>query len=429
MSNIFPPFRKPRVTPNSTNEDVAEDAAMPGRRNNGLALAPRWMLVAALAAICLLAVAGCRPNLGASTKGWGAVAVANGVVYATTLDGQVLALDDFGDGTVSTRWRSSIGGEDGFFGAYNPPAVGQHLYVAGIDGILYALDLNASGGVVGTVWRNPNVEPAEIVPLVGSPGLDEAGGIVAVGSEDGGLYAFIASTGESLRWSPFRTDEREIWSTPLLRNGVAYFGSQNGKVYAVSLATGEVKWEYATGGAVVAKPLIHQDMLIIGSFDRQLYALGLQSGDLRWQFSSDNWWWATPVSSGRMILAPSMDGKVYALNSSGGLLWAYDMGAPVVADPVLLQRGLAVATVDGKLAVLRATETDHGQAQEIASLTLGNAEIKAPLIISRSQASSDSVQPDSVYVGSDDGTVRRVEVVSGINILWCYDTKENTRCN
>ena len=137
-------------------------------------------------------------------------------------------------------------------GAYNPPAVGQHLYVAGIDGILYALDLNASGGAVGTVWRNPNVEPEDIVPLVGSPGLDEAGGIVAVGSEDGGLYAFIASTGESLRWSPFRTDEREIWSTPLLRNGVAYFGSQNGKVYAVSLATGEVVWEYATGGAVVS---------------------------------------------------------------------------------------------------------------------------------------------------------------------------------
>ena len=120
---------------------------------------------------------------------------------------------------------------------------------------------------------------------------------------------------------------------------------------------------------------------------------------------------------------------MYALNSGGGLLWAYDMGAPVVADPVLLQRGLAVATMDGKLAVLRATETDHGQAQEIASLTLGNAEIKAPLIISRSLAASGSGQPDSVYVGSDDGTVRRVEVVSGINILWCYDTEENTRCN
>ena len=106
MSNIFLPFRKPRVTPNSTTEY----SAMPRRLNNGLALMPRWMLLAALAAICLLAVVGCRPNLGASTKGWGAVAVANGVVYATTRDGQVLALDDFGDGTVSTRWRSSVGG-------------------------------------------------------------------------------------------------------------------------------------------------------------------------------------------------------------------------------------------------------------------------------------------------------------------------------
>ncbi len=352
-----------------------------------------------------------------------------GVVYATTLEGQVYALNDLVSDGVSTRWISTIGGENGFRGSYNPPAIGTYLYVAGIDGSLYAIERPAGGGAAATAWRRPQVETEEMVPLVGSPALDEAGGIIAVGSEDGGLYAYNALTGDGLRWSPFQT-EGEIWSTPVLRNGVAYFGSQDGSVYAVSLHSGELVWKFDTGGAVVASPFIHKNMLIIGSFDRQLYALGLNDGQPRWQFTAGNWWWATPVASGRAIFAPAMDGKVYALDENGLLLWEHDLGAPVVSSPVLLERGVVVATVEGRLSVLRATEASHGAAQEIASLTVGDAEIKAPLTNLPDRVQNGIPVPaDSVYIGSDDGTVRRVQVQSGINILWCYDTKENTRCN
>ena len=389
-----------------------------------------WLgILFALAIAIGIVGAGCTPNLGASTSGWGAVAVDDGVVYAATLEGQVYALNDLISEGVSTRWVSTVGGENGFRGTYNAPAVGTYLYVAGIDGVLYAIDPPAGGGAAATAWRRPQVEPEEDVPLVGSPALDEAGRIIAVGSEDGGLYAFNALTGDGLRWSPFQT-EGEIWSTPVLRNGVAYFGSQDGSVYAVSLTSGELIWKFDTGAAVVARPLIHKNLLIVGSFDRQLYALGLNDGQPRWQFTAGNWWWATPVASGRAIYAPSMDGKVYALDENGSLLWEYDLGAPVVSSPVLLDRGIVVATVDGKLSVLRATETSHGTAQEIASLTVGDAEIKAPLTRLPDRVQNGiPVQADSVYIGSDDGTVRRVQVQSGINILWCYDTKENTRCN
>ena len=383
----------------------------------------------ALAAVTIVA-AGCTPNLGASTRGWGAVAVGDGVVYATTLNGQVYALNDLLSEGVSTRWVSTVGDDEGFRGTYNPPAVGRgRVYVSGIDGFLYAIDSPAGGGAAETAWRRPQVEAEEMVPLVGSPALDEAGGIIAVGSEDGGLYAFNALTGEGLRWSPFQT-EGEIWSTPVLRNGVAYFGSQDGSVYAVSLHSGELVWKFDTGAAVVASPLIHKNMLIVGSFDRQLYALGLTDGQPRWQFGADNWWWARPVASGRAIFAPALDGKLYALDENGALLWEYDLGAPVVSNPVLLERGIVVATVEGKLSVLRATEASHGAAQEIASLTVGDAEIKAPLASLPDRIENGLPVPaDSVYIGSDDGKVRRVQVQSGINIVWCYDTKENTRCN
>ncbi len=385
--------------------------------------------MALLVALAMLALMGCTPNLGASTKGWGAVSVSNGVVYASTLNGQIFALNDLGPEGVSTRWVSAVGGEDGFLGSYNNPAVGRYVYVSGIDGFLYAIDTSATGGPPQTVWRRPQIEDDEMVPLVGSPALDEAGGIVAVGSEDGGLYAYNALTGEGLHWSPFVT-EGEIWSTPVIRNGVAYFGSQDGNVYAVSLQTGELIWQFETGAAVVASPLIHRTTLVVGSFDRQLYGIGLNDGQLRWQFSSDNWWWATPVASGRAIYAPSMDGNVYALDENGVLLWQYDLGEPIVSSPVLLERGIVVSTVNGKLSVLRATEQSHGAAQEIASLRVGDAEVKARLASPPDRVENGlPIAADSVYVGSDDGKVRRVQVLSGINILWCYDTSEQTGCN
>ena len=413
MPNHLPPSRN---QPAAGNSAAVSAARTPSRRI--------LLIVTALTLLAMaLTTTACTPNLGASTQGWGAVAPGrDNAVYLTTLDGQLLALDDFGiDGGVSQRARSTIGGEQGFHGTYNPPTIGlQHIYVAGIDGYLYALARPDQAGTIGTAWRNAPAATTDTQSLVGSPALDEAERIVAIGSEDGNLYAYQAITGEPLDWSPFPAGG-EIWSTPVLRGGFAYFGTQSGTIYALNLNTGAVAWQYETGGAVVAKPLIHKNMLVVGSFDRQLYALDLRSGSLRWQFPAGNWWWASPVSSGRTIFAPAMDGKVYALDENGRELWQHDLGAPIVSDPVLVERGLAVATVDGRLFLLRAIET----AQQLAFLRIGNAEIKAPLTTPYTPGVGGSGLPDAVYVGSDDGTVRKVSAPSGLGIQWCYDAQNN----
>ena len=393
------------------------------------ATSPSLRLLLALAALAILclAVTGCARDLGASTKGWGSVAVANGVVYATTLSGQVYALDDFGLDGVSTRWVSAVGDEKGFGGAYGSPAVGRYVYVSGIDGFLYAFDGSGGAGSVQVAWRQPQFETEDMPPLVGSPALDEAAGIIAVGSEDGGLYAYNALTGEHLHWSPFRTDGK-VWSTPVLRNGVAYFGSQDGSVYAVSLETGALVWRFEAGGAVVATPLVHKNLLIVGSFDRQLYALGLNDGQLRWQFEAQNWWWATPASSGRVVYAAAMDGNVYAIDDNGALLWTYDMGAPIVADPLVVERGLVVAARDGRIVLLRASASAQEPPQEIAAYSVRDGEIKAPLVQSSVVGLGGANEQEVIYVGTDDGKVRRLQVLSGFMPHWCYDTEDNVQC-
>jgi outer membrane protein assembly factor BamB len=379
----------------------------------------------------------CTPNLGASTTGWNPAVASDGFVYVGSTDGEVEALVDSGLEGVRSRWTYSGVGET-IQGVYTTPVVGTELlYVSAIDGFLYALE-KETGTLGSTGWRRPQGEREGMRPLVSGPALDEALGIVVVGSEDHNLYAYDAGTGEEL-WQ-FTTGDK-IWSTPVINQGTVYFGSHDKKVYAIDLVTGEKKWEKETGGAVVARPLVSSGMVIVGSFDRKLYAWNAENGEEAWSqpFEASNWFWAGAVANNSTIFAPSMDGNVYALDRNGNLLWEHQMGSPIVSTPVLVPRGLVVASREGKISLLNTTAGDLGLEREISFHSIDPpAEVKAPLFalpvddtdLSQAgiQASGDD-QRESVYVGAQDGTVRRIQLRSGQNQVWCFDTGEDPVCN
>jgi outer membrane protein assembly factor BamB len=197
----------------------------------------------------------------------------------------------------------------------------------------------------------------------------------------------------------------------------------------VDLATGELKWKFATGGSVVARPLVWRDMVVVGSFDRKLYALDAETGNERWSFDgASNWIWAGAVAGDSFAFAPAMDGHVYALDRSGNLQWDYDAGSPLVASPVIVSRGLVVATREGDVSLISVTD---GTLINLYS-DINPAEVLAPLftppIASNAPASSIS-QRESVFVGAEDGTVYRIKSDSGLNKVWCFDTEEDRACS
>lgn len=394
-----------------------------------------WGFLSLAALLLGIGGAACTPNLGAATRGWTPAAASDGVVYVGTTSGEVQALEDSGFEGVRSKWTYA-GGEDSIEGSYGLPVVGSQLvYVSGIDGFLYALEKET--GTLGALgWRRPEGARPEMKPLVGGPALDESLGIVVVGSEDHQLYAYDSQSGEEL-WRFTAGDK--IWSTPVIDRGTAYFGSHDKKVYAVDLVTGEKKWEQETGGAVVARPLVWRDMVIVGSFDRKLYAWDAESGEEAWAqpFAARNWFWAGAVASSSTIFAPSMDGNVYALDRDGNLMWEHPIGSPIVSTPVLVPRGLVVASRDGKISLLNTAAGDLGLEREISSLSIDPAEVKASLFAlpvddtALSQAGiqdSGDDQRESVYIGAQDGTVRRIQVKSGQNEVWCFNTEEDSIC-
>lgn len=329
---------------------------------------------------------------------------------------------------------------------------GRRIFLSGIDGYLYALgehpvakaaellipgsgDGGGGSAVLGTPgpdgflyavrpggrdfdkeskigWRRPERRPLVQSEMVSAPVLDRASNTVVVTSEDGNLYAYDAASGQLRDGFPFQAGDK-IWSTPVIRDGVIYFGSHDKNVYAVFLDSGNIKWEFATDGVVAARPLLFKNQVIVGSFDQNLYSLNVLDGSLRWKEKGINWFWAGAVTDGRTIFAPSMDGNIYALDSGGNLLWKHDMGSPIVSVPVLTPEGLVVAAKNGALNVLDTTNRDIGPQRVIYSPALRVSDILAPL-----QASGSSI-----FVGANDSTVSRWDLGSQREI-WCFHTEE-----
>ncbi len=351
----------------------------------------RPVIFALCAVLLILATAGCARSLGGDIKGWSPATGSKGLVYVGTKQGEVLALADNGFGDVSLKFASAE-----FIPAiHNSFVIGESLVFASSTaddeaGFLYALE--KEGLQLGERgWREPVGPGPEPEPVIAGPALwNPPGGdrqIVLVASEDGSLYAYDASPQDlvdqfrgRLLWS-FATGDK-IWSTPVIREGTAYFGSHDNNVYAVYLDEGRdtrEKWRFATGGTVASRPLLFRDMVIVGSFDKKLYALNADDGTLRWTFEGDNWFWAGAVADEKTIFAPSMDGNIYALDAGGNLRWKHQMGSAIVSTPVLTTRGLVVAGKNGKVSLLDTDPAPFGQSQEISSFRLRDTEVKAPL--------------------------------------------------
>ena len=126
------------------------------------------------------------------------------------------------------------------------------------------------------VWQVPNKDcPVAIrtQPVV-------AEGVVAIGTHEGKMYCLDFATGQE-KWS-FQTGGAILHSAAI-DNGRVYFGSHDGWIYAINIDNGQLAWSYKTGLGIVAAPLVVNHNVYIGSKDSYFYALKGDSGSLIWK--------------------------------------------------------------------------------------------------------------------------------------------------
>lgn len=223
--------------------------------------------------------------------------VVDGVVFIGATDGKLYALDAT---TGTERWPAFVTGAEI---RASPSYADGTLYVASMDGRLYAIDAAtgtqrcATSGAIGPLSATPVVVGDTV--LVGSSAQDlwEFGATdcrlsstgtyrtgtpveVAPAVSDGIVYipsdrrvlAIELGTNQDV-WV-FDGAQEAIRSSPVVASGVMYVGSDDGRMYAVDLLTGEELWKWETDGRIRSSPAIADGAIFFGSFDGLLYAVG-----------------------------------------------------------------------------------------------------------------------------------------------------------
>ena len=155
-------------------------------------------------------------------------------------------------------------------------------------------------------------------------------GVVYFGSHDGNLYAIDAQTG-TLKWK-FQTPG-EIASSPVVAEGVVYFNGGDAGFYALDAQTGQQKWMLKTGEPVPfahrweyfqSSPAWVEGTVYFGSADAHIYAVDARTGKPLWKFKTDGRVRSSPAVAAGVVYGGSMDGNLYALDvKTGELKWKF----------------------------------------------------------------------------------------------------------
>ncbi|MCG8673251.1 MAG: PQQ-binding-like beta-propeller repeat protein [Pseudomonadales bacterium] len=117
-----------------------------------------------------------------------------------------------------------------------------------------------------------------------------------VGSFDNGFYALNTKTGYS-KWR-FQTTDHIYGSAALSEDSqgntiAVYFTSADGFLYKVNTA-GELQWKYDVGDVIRSSPVVslapngeNQDIIYFGSANGRIYAINGSDGTLRWAFDTN----------------------------------------------------------------------------------------------------------------------------------------------
>ena len=228
------------------------------------------------------------------------------------------------------------------------PAVADGRAFAGDHGgTLSAVDL-VTGGLAWSAAVGGSVDS--------SPAVDQAAGLVVVGSSSDKVSAYKERTG-ALAWSTGTGGA--VTSSPLIYNGVVYIGSDDHKLYAITEKTGKVRWTRTLPGPVDGSPAFDpaSSTVVVGDGTGTVTAFRVGgSPSRRWQVTTGGAVDNSPVIAQGRVFVGSADGVVSSFSESTGQPdWSRPVGTSVTGSMAFQSGHLYVGAADGSLTALRAS--------------------------------------------------------------------------
>jgi outer membrane protein assembly factor BamB len=227
---------------------------------------------------------------------------------------------------VKVLWTSSIGAAESY--VFTPALFGDSVYAASRAGNVARLDA-ATGQ---PKWR---------VALASrlSAGVGSDGAQVVVATEEGEVIVLDALDG-TLRWRARVSSE--VLAAPKLGEGLVLVRSADSRIFAFGAEDGKRRWVYQRPAAslVVRSPVglaTHQGFAYAGFSGGKLVAIALRNGIMRWESTVALPKGATelervtdivgePVALGREVCTAAYQGRVACYDAqTGNQLWAREM--------------------------------------------------------------------------------------------------------
>lgn len=227
---------------------------------------------------------------------------------------------------VRVLWTASVGGAERF--AFSPALAGGDVYAASRDGTVVRLD----GATGQTRWRVSAGAPL-------SAGVGSDGRLAVVASDEGEVFALDADNG-SVRWRARVSSE--VLAPPKVGEGLVLVRSADNRVFAFGAEDGKRRWVYqrAAASLTVRSPTgltLHQGSAYAGFPGGKLVAIALSNGGVRWEATVALPKGSTelervtdvvgePAIQGRVVCAAAFQGRVACYDvQTGNQLWARDM--------------------------------------------------------------------------------------------------------
>jgi outer membrane protein assembly factor BamB len=172
-------------------------------------------------------------------------------------------------------------------------------------------------------WQRPFVpaRPLEVAPLEpGGVAVDPVSGLAVFGTRDGWLHAV-------------RPDGKVAWelragsgfsAPPLIDGDTIYAGSDDGKLYAVALATGKARFSYDAKEELGTRPVLAGGLVFVASLQDTLFAIDARTGAWKWHHRREGKAGfsirgaASPLVLGGTVFTAYSDGFVAALEAATG---------------------------------------------------------------------------------------------------------------
>jgi outer membrane protein assembly factor BamB len=195
-------------------------------------------------------------------------------------------------------------------------------YIANIRGYLTAVSMR-NGRVL---WRKRIGTTS-----ASSPAVDAGRGQLVAVTKEPGRIALVAMKTGKIRW---RHSIARAEPSPVVVRGVAYFGDESGKVYALDLRRRKMRWIFSGGAKITSSPAVVGQRLYVGDYAGRVFALNARSGRRLWTGSAGTRVYGTvSVAHGR-VFAPSVFSGLSALSArTGRLLWRIPIGAYLYSSP------------------------------------------------------------------------------------------------